>query len=91
MAVITLTSGVVRTKLPSRVLNEILAFDMAEFLGHLRQVNAIVAWATGRPDPRSHRPAGSRTEPDTTPRVKGAGVHGPESRYWSLGQELPSG
>ena len=50
VAVITLTSGVVRTKLRSRILNEILAFDMAEFLGHLRQVNAIVVSSFAGPE-----------------------------------------
>jgi Histidine carboxylase PI chain len=41
---------VVRTRLRSRVLNEILAFDMAEFLGHLRQVNAIVVSSFAGPE-----------------------------------------
>ena len=50
VAVITLTSGVVRTKLRSRILNEILAFDMAEFLGHLRQVDAIVVSSFAGPE-----------------------------------------
>ena len=50
VAVITLTSGVVRTSLRSRILNEILAFDMAEFFGHLRQVNAIVVSSFAGPE-----------------------------------------
>jgi hypothetical protein len=50
VAVITLASGVVRTRLRSRILNEILAFDMAEFLGHLRQVNAIVVSSFAGPE-----------------------------------------
>jgi hypothetical protein len=50
VAVITLTSGVVRMKVRSRILNEILAFDMAEFLGHLRQVNAIVVSSFAGPE-----------------------------------------
>ena len=50
VAVITLASGVVPTRLHSRILNEILAFDMAEFLGHLRQVNAIVVSSFAGPE-----------------------------------------
>ena len=50
VAVITLASGVVRTRLRSRVLNEILGFDIAEFLGHLRQVNAIVVSSFAGPE-----------------------------------------
>jgi hypothetical protein len=50
VAIITLASGVVRTKLRSRILNEILAFDIAEFLGHLRQVNAIVVSSFAGPE-----------------------------------------
>ena len=50
VAVITLASGVVPVRLRSRVLNEILAFDMAEFLGHLRQVNTIVVSSFAGPE-----------------------------------------
>ena len=50
VAVITLAFGVVPIKLRSRILNEILAFDMAEFLGHLRQVNAIVVSSFAGPE-----------------------------------------
>ena len=50
VAVITLTSGVIRSRLRSRILNEILAFDMAEFLGHLRQVNAVVVSSFAGPE-----------------------------------------
>jgi hypothetical protein len=37
--------------------------------GAFTAIAVIVAWATSRPDPRSHRPAGSTTEPNTTPRT----------------------
>jgi histidine decarboxylase len=50
VAVITLASGVVPIKFRSRILNEILAFDMAEFLGHLRQVNTIVVSSFAGPE-----------------------------------------
>ena len=38
-------------------------------VGALTAIAVITAWATGRPDHRSQRPAGSRPEPDTTPRT----------------------
>jgi hypothetical protein len=38
-------------------------------VGALTAIAMITAWATGRPDLRSYRPAGSQTEPDTAPRA----------------------
>jgi hypothetical protein len=38
-------------------------------VGALTAIAVITAWATGRSDHRSQRPAGSRPEPDTTPRT----------------------